>query len=89
MAYAYEKNMTQDMLDCLISNEDAIAEFEMCREKYEQAKAASKISLPAIAASGESVLHGARCVTENIANYWYGRMQAIYMYLPIEYRVNN
>ena len=83
--YPYQENMTNDMLDCMIGDVDAIAEYELCLANLEKAKAAGTINLPATAASGEPVLHGARMVTLDIADYWQQRLQLAQRYVPREY----
>lgn len=86
MTYPYEKNMTQAMLDSMLPEMEVIEEYESCRSKYKRARQAAWVSLPAQAASGEPVLHGARKVTENVAEYWRMRMQLAAPFLPPGYQ---
>ncbi len=79
--YPYEDNMTQDMLDCLLDEDELKEEFKMCYRKYKETKAKAWIELPATAASGDPVVHGARMVVNTIVNYWKDRMNAAGMIL--------
>lgn len=88
MNIPYEKNMTNDMLDCVrvVYNEDWLKkEFLYCHEQYLKADRVGKIKLPHTTESGESVVHGARLVIYDIANFWEVRRDAIRKYLPREW----
>ncbi len=71
--------MTQGMLDLLWSDEAIEAEYLTCAYNHEKALEAV-VNLPATAASGEPVSHGANVVMVKIADYWKRRMTLIDSY---------
>lgn len=76
MIERFRNHMTQEMLDALIDPDMLKEEILMCDGKAKEAWDLAGISMPATAASGEPVLHGARVVMDNITRYWVTRRDA-------------
>ena len=71
-----EKHMTQEMLDCMLDNGSLQEQWCYCRRQEAAAHKAANISLPATAASGEPVIHGARLAIMAVEEYWHARRKA-------------
>ena len=84
MSYPYEENMTEAMLSSLIPEQYLVDEARECHRQYVAAKAAGAIRLPAKAANGGDVVHGARMVLYNITDYWFHRRKAALDMLSLE-----
>jgi len=67
------EHMTEDMMDCWIPQQELMGEWRMCRANELAAHDAGRISLPATAATGKPVVHGARLAIMAIEKYWADR----------------
>ena len=77
-------NMTDDMLDCLHDADELEKEVRFAFAKWQQAKTACEISLPATAADGKtSVIHGSRMHIRRISEYWKHRYITALRELPL------
>ena len=68
----YEDHMTKEMLDVIVDPEVFMEEYRMCKAKAKQVNA-TWVSLPAVAASGKPVTHGARLYALTFRDYWEDR----------------
>ena len=71
----YKEHMTNDMLDCILTFEYLLEEYEKCIEEYKKAYSAAWIKLPAFTEYGKKVLHGAKRETNLFADYWLDRAE--------------
>ena len=78
----YNENMTVAMLEALIDLEALKTEALFCHAQALRAFRAEDIHLPATAASGKPVLHGARRVMGRIKEYWIARRDEAIRLLP-------
>ena len=76
VSWGYQDQMTQEMLDALPPIAALFAERDLCEEELEKLKKVDT-SLPATAASGKPVVHGARCVIYALQDYWKERLHAV------------
>jgi hypothetical protein len=84
MESLYKDHMTTEMIEVLdvLSEEYMKKEFLFCHQNYLKANNASNTKLPTTAASGLTVVHGARVDMYNIAKYWEQRRDSIGWFLP-------
>lgn len=81
----FEKHMTQPMLDELAYMNSFIeADINLCIQKINDIAPLEDLRLPATAASGEPVVHGARLMMFDIQVYWIKRLSAALQLLPID-----